>query len=395
MSNAHGASGAGHGGFGGKGYLQNIRGTFYNSLIRPNMYGSTGGGGKTQGGGILRIICNTFKVDGEIKADGQSGTSVTGTFNGGASGGSVWVTSKDAVGSGLISVNGGSGDSLSGGGSGGRIAIHYSTLSKFEGILSAHGGDSSHETGAAGTVVFFNSITGETNLTVTNKGRKPSSSRIADMTRLSIDSARTWVPLNEASNKQPYSSDVIGVTSDDYRIEYGFNVLTLGGSAHLAFEHSRLAYKSVITAQQFVGTYEGNSFGYIHAAAKQLVVITNAEFYVPVNLQIYRDGVVQLPTKVMLHRNNLNLEGSLCGIREFSVSAGTLTVASSSRVSYFLSGGAGFDLSKLSVFAGASVAISGTSLNLYKIKATTLDVQAGKSSFCVEVLLFCVKSCDV
>ena len=390
--NAHGSSGGGHGGFGGKGYLQDIRGTFYNSLLQPNMYGSAGGGGKTQGGGILRVICNTLKVDGEIRANGQSGVSVTGAFNGGASGGSIWLTSREVDGSGVISVNGGNGDSLSGGGSGGRIAIHYSTRSKFEGTLTAYGGDSSHEAGAAGTSVFVNSVTGETNLTVTNRGRKPTSNRITDMTRLSIDAARTWIPLNEAVSKQSYTSNVIGANSVDYRIEYGFNVLTLGGSAHLAFEHSRLAYTSVITAQQFIGTYEGKSFGYIHAAARQLIVIVKSDFYVPANLQIYQGGVVQLPEKVMLHKNNLNLEGSLCGIKELSVSAGTLTIALTSKVGYLLSNTAGFDLSKLSVFASASIVVSTASFSPYKIKATTLDVKAGKGIECIFVMLCSISS---
>ena len=385
--NAHGASGAGHGGFGGKGYLQDIRGTFYNSLLQPNMYGSAGGGSTTHGGGILRVICNTLKVDGEIRANGQSGVNVNGLFNGGASGGSIWLTSREVDGSGVISANGGNGDSLSGGGSGGRIAIHYSTRSKFEGTLTAYGGDSSHETGAAGTSVFVNSITGETNLTVTNRGRKPTSNRITDMTRLSIDAARTWVPLNEAVSKQSYTSHVIGANSMDYKIEYGFNVLTLGGSAHLAFEHSRLAYTSVFIAQQFIGTYEGKSFGYIHAAARQLIVIVKSDFYVPTNLQIYQGGVVQLPAKVMLHKNNLNLEGSLCGIRELSVSAGTLSIASTSKVGYFLSSTAGFDLSKLSVFASASIVVSTVSFSPYKIKATTLDVLAGKGIEFLSVML--------
>ena len=391
--NSHGASGGGHGGYGGKGYLQDIRGGFYNSLLRPNMYGSSGGGGKTQGGGILRILSKSLKINGEIKADGQSGTSVTGSFNGGASGGSIWLTGDEIDGSGVISVNGGDGDSLSGAGSGGRIAMHFSKWSKFEGALTTYGGDSTHETGAAGTVVKFNSKTGETNLTVTNKGRKPASARISDMTRLSIDAARTWVPLNEAGNKESYSSVIIGATSVVYRLEYRFNVLTLGGSAHLAFEKSRLAHTSVITAQQFIGTYEGKSFGYIHAASRQLIVIANSDFYVPVNLQIYRDGAVQLPTKVMLHGNNLNLEGSLCGIRDLSISSGTLTVSSLSKVGYFLSGSPGFDLNKLSIFASASVVASMESLSSYKIKATNLDVQAGKnalffmsnfSNFCTE-----------
>lgn len=375
--NAHGSSGAGHGGYGGKGYLQDIRGGFYNSISQPNMYGSSGGGGKTQGGGVLRVVSETLKIDGDIKADGQSGTSVTGPFNGGASGGSIWLTGNEIDGSGTVSVNGGEGDSLSGGGSGGRIAMHFSMHNKFEGSLTAYGGNSAHEAGAAGTVVSFNSKTKEMNLTVANKGRKPSSPRIADLTKLSIDAARTWIPLNIAGPKSQYKSAVIGETLLDYQLEYDFNVLTLGGFAHIAFEQSRLAYTSVISASQLYGTYEGGSFGYIHAFSKQLIVVSKSDFYVPVNLQIYQDGAVQLPSKVMLHKNDLNLQGSLCGLRELSISAGTLTVSSSSKVSYFLSGSPGFDLDKLTVYASASIVVSTESLSMYRIKSTELEIQAG------------------
>lgn len=375
--NAHGASGAGHGGYGGKGNLQDIRGSYYNSLLKPAMFGSSGGGGKTVGGGVLRVDCKVFKLDGDIKVNGQSGLAVSGSFNGGASGGSVWVTTSELSGSGSVSADGGSGDSFSGGGSGGRIALHYSSQNKFEGAVTAYGGDSTHETGAAGTVVLVNDQTGATNLTVANKGRKPSSSRITDFTRLNIDAARTWVPLDYSSNKPKYASLVIGSTGTDYRTEHAFTVLKLGGSSHIAFEQSRLAHTSVMVINRLIGTYEGKSFGYIHAAARQFIVVLESDFYVPVNLQVYSGGAVQLPSKVMLHGNNLNLEGSLAGIKELTVSAGVLRVSSSSKVGYYLTGSPGFDLSKLSVFAEASIVAATTSMTSYMIKSTTLDVQAG------------------
>lgn len=375
--NTHGASGAGHGGYGGKGYLQEIRGGFYNSLLQPNMYGSSGGGGRSQGGGVLRILSTTLKLDGEIKANGQSGKVFAGSIDGGASGGSIWLTSDEIDGSGTISVDGGSGDALSGGGSGGRMAMHFRVYNKFEGSLTAYGGESTNEPGAAGTVVTFDLKASKTNLTVANKGWIPSSPRIKDLTRLSTDSARTWVPLNEGSTRKPYTSSTITSHVLDYKIEYSFDVLTLGGFAHVAFERSRLAHRSVYLASRFIGSKEGGSFGYIHALSKQLIRIVNSDFYVPVNLQIYSDGAVQLPTKVMLHGNDLNLEGSLCGIRELSISDGTMKVSSLSTVGFFLNRSPGFDLEKLSIYASASLVASTETLSTYRIGSVSLDVQAG------------------
>ena len=377
--NAHGASGAGHGGYGGKGYLQNIRGGYYNSLLQPSMFGSSGGGGNTAGGGVLRINCNVLRLDGDVKLNGQIGSSVAGSFNGGASGGSAWVTASEFEGSGSLVADGGSGDSLSGGGSGGRIAIHYSVSNKFEGTLTAYGGDSSHETGAAGTIVVTNTGSGATNLTVSNKGRKPSSMRITDFAKLSLDSARTWIPLSAVSPKPTYTSSIVGDTAVQYLIEHSFNTLTLGGSSHIAFEANKHSYTSTVVINRLLGTFEGKSYGYIHSAARQFIVIKSSDFYLPVNLQVYSSGAVQLPSKVMLHRNDLNLQGSLAGLKELTLSAGTLRLSSSSKVGYALSGAAGIDLTKLVVLAGASVVAPADTLLAYSIKSAYLSIEAGGS----------------
>ena len=375
--NSHGASGAGHGGFGGKGNMQEIRGSFYNSLKQPSQFGSSGGGLKTAGGGVLRVECHSFKLDGDIKVDGQSGRAVLGSPNGGASGGSVWIDCKTLEGSGSISSNGGGGDTLSGGGSGGRIALHFAERNTFGGILVAFGGDSAHESGAAGTIVIANSKTGESNLTISNQGRKPSSARIKDFSRLSTDAARTWVPASNDGNRALYASDVIGLSRTDYYTEYSFNVFKLGGSSHVAFEQNKQGVSSVIILRQLISTYEGQSFGYLHTLARQLIIIKQSDLYVPANLQVYPNGVFQLPDKVIFHNNDLYLEGALIGVRELTVSSGELRVSLKARISFYLSGGSGFDLIKLSIFPGGVIVGPSTSMNLFKIKAGILDMQAG------------------
>ncbi len=343
------------------------------------MYGSSGGGGKTSGGGVLRINCVNFKLDGDVKLDGQSGASVAGPFNGGASGGSAWITTSIFEGSGSLSASGGSGDSFSGGGSGGRIAVHYSLSNTFEGSLVAYGGESQHEAGAAGTVVIVNTATGASNLTVANRGNKPSTTRIVDFTKLFVDAARTWIPLSSASLKPVYSSSVIGATSNQYLTEYNFDIVTLGGSAHLAFQQNKQLYTSTFVINKLLGTFEGKSYGYIHSADRQLIVVKNSDYYLPINLQVYSGGLVQMPDKVMLHRNDLNLEGSLVGLKELTVSAGTLQLASSSRIGYSLTSTQGIDLTKLNILAGALVQTPADTLTVYKIKAGYISIEAGGS----------------
>ncbi|KAK3724602.1 hypothetical protein QZH41_005193 [Actinostola sp. cb2023] len=133
--------GAGHGGRGGRGKAQHSTGSFYGSVIRPMMYGSTGGGGSTPGGGVLYIKTNKLSLDGSIESDGASG--LDGSSVGGGSGGSVLIETNDVDGSGTIRANGGRGGSGGGGGgSGGRIAIYYKRF-EYQGTISAIGGESS------------------------------------------------------------------------------------------------------------------------------------------------------------------------------------------------------------------------------------------------------------
>ena len=69
--------------------------------------------------------------------------------DGGGSGGSILITTKVLEGSGKITVNGGTG--ATGGGSGGRLAIHWHDREWWFGQLQAFGGSSAKNAGA-GTI---------------------------------------------------------------------------------------------------------------------------------------------------------------------------------------------------------------------------------------------------
>ena len=143
--------GAGHGGGGGSAQDSVL---CYGSLTCPTSCGS--GSQYTSGGGSVRLnVTGSLTVNGDIVADGGSRTSAQ--FRSG-SGGSVWLTCADLIGSGsgILSVAGGSSGYHSGGG--GRLAVHLTEgtdFSSWQGIMRAHGGPCSAKNtlvGGAGTI---------------------------------------------------------------------------------------------------------------------------------------------------------------------------------------------------------------------------------------------------
>lgn len=321
QSHYDGSSGAGHGGRGGRGKSQTRTGAFYGDFTRPQAFGSSGGGGRgdsvATGGGVLHIIAREKMIhDGQITVNGKD--AVKNSDYGGGSGGSVFIEAGGFDGSGVIQVKGGAGgDNGGGGGSGGRFAVHYNS-SFFSGTISAYGGSSSIETGAAGTIYKKNVQTGFSVLEVYNLGKKPSKEEIDDYTDLRSDSARTWLTLSTGSLVPVVLDDVVleaaiyeGITIDEVK---------LGGSAHLAIELDSSNIR-LHTFRKFYGTFEGNSFGFVHVGPRQLLTIPDTDYYIPVNLRIYRSGYIKLPDRVMLHKNSLSLNaGYLIGVTDLTIS---------------------------------------------------------------------------
>lgn len=138
------ATGGGHGSAGGGIYDQTDKtvilegGEYHGGLYTPLSRGSAGGDGLEEeggkGGGVIELNVGTeLYIDGEIKADGSNGESMTG----GGSGGSIYIKSNDLEGHGKISVGGGDGGC---GGSGGRISLNLDTEINFNGKYNPLGG---------------------------------------------------------------------------------------------------------------------------------------------------------------------------------------------------------------------------------------------------------------
>jgi hypothetical protein len=135
------SGGGGHGGRGANGSNSGY-GVANDSETSPAFMGSGGGGGNPAGciggagGAFIRLIAgNTLFVSGTVSSNGANGGYVAGSCSfGGGAGGTIYLTTTDLTGSGLLRANGGSANgTLSGGGGGGRIAVYYSGTGNYSG----------------------------------------------------------------------------------------------------------------------------------------------------------------------------------------------------------------------------------------------------------------------
>ncbi|MBI3416313.1 MAG: cadherin-like domain-containing protein [Verrucomicrobia bacterium] len=147
--------GGGYGGQGGKPGANSLGGQSYGLFDVPSSFGSSGYGSNGDqslgghGGGLVQVAATQLLLDGVIRVDGQSVGGPAQPNDSGGSGGSVWLQVGSLSGSGTISADGGSHNGLSnptnsfvsgGGGGAGRVAINYTSMSAFNGMISAKGG---------------------------------------------------------------------------------------------------------------------------------------------------------------------------------------------------------------------------------------------------------------
>jgi hypothetical protein len=155
-----GSSGAGHGGQGGAGYSAGAGGVTYDSETEPADFGSGGGGGfrPNRGGGAIQLnVEGTLTIDGLVSVNADEGN-CGNCWDGGGSGGSVWLTAGRLKGGGTITANGQLATyPLSGSGGGGRIAI-YAGVNQFTGSAMAGGGMSADRPGHAGSTYYATNV---------------------------------------------------------------------------------------------------------------------------------------------------------------------------------------------------------------------------------------------
>ncbi|MBT4532145.1 LamG domain-containing protein, partial [archaeon] len=178
-SKTTGRVGGGHGGEGGGGYNGiTIGGTTYGSITTPTSLGSGGWGtssGYAGGGAIMLNIAGNTTINGTITTKGIGAPSYNAI--GGGAGGSIYISSGELNGNGLLTAQGGAGGGNgAGSGAGGRISTILSSGTDFGNINftaiagGMFGSGYGAKPGAAGTIYLKNSNDNYGELIIDNNG---------------------------------------------------------------------------------------------------------------------------------------------------------------------------------------------------------------------------------
>lgn len=292
-----GTSGAGHGGRGGNGDSGSAPGKAYGSLYQPQSHGS--GSTLGAGGGVIRLSAReAVTIDGTVDVNGENGQNQS---TGGASGGSIWISSKYFKGNGIIRASGGSGLlGTTGAGGGGRISIDFENRT-FSGKVEAFGGRSNKAVGGAGTIYLHNKIHDYKQLLVDNNNiGSPSTD---DITDVNYDGGRTWL------------------TPEPNTVAMAFNEVNIRGQSQLAVltspPESRIRWD--------IGGIRGDRSGILHVRANQELKMTlsdsqgqqQPELLWGVN--VYPRGDLKLPHNLVLDGIKMIVAGSLSGAQNVTV----------------------------------------------------------------------------
>jgi hypothetical protein len=136
----HGGSHGGTGAVWNPAQTTDPPGEVYDSVYRPRLAGGgagrdgDGSGDGGRGGGVLEIVAASVRLDGEIRADGQSSNDIG---RGGGAGGTVLIEAGSMAGAGRISADGGYlraclASRGVGTGGGGRVALRVGNLAGFD-----------------------------------------------------------------------------------------------------------------------------------------------------------------------------------------------------------------------------------------------------------------------
>ena len=236
-------------------------------------------------------------IDGLVGANGESAQNQS---TGGASGGSIWISSKYFKGNGIVRASGGSGlFSTSGGGGGGRISVDFENRT-FSGKIEAFGGRGSKESGGAGTAYLHNKFQDNRQLIVDNNNiGSPLTDDIIDM---NYDGGRTWL------------------TPEPNTVVMKFDEVDIRGQSQLAV----LTTPIESPVRWDIGGIRGDRSGILHVRANQELKMTlsdgqgqQPELLWGVN--VYPRGDLKLPHNLVVDGIKMIVAGSLSGAQNVTV----------------------------------------------------------------------------
>lgn len=296
--------GAGHGGWGG-GNEPVFGGEPYNSVYEPGYgedlptlkFAGSGGGhgdgvGGAGGGYLIWNLGDLLEMNGILSLNGDDGLR---SYAGGGSGGSVLITTTNMTGHGIISVRGGSGNVLGGGGAGGRISIKCRWRYQYGGQFHNYGGDGGSRkkqarTGAAGTTYKEENLR---ELEYRLKKYDP----VHNTTFLAVD--HTYVQSDNYLKYSPAGTLLMANETFDYE----FDEAELTGSSRLLVYHPTSQSRNVTV---IIHKFMGDKTGILHLRSRQHVFVEVVEAVLnrteaPCGFIIENGAEIILPEEVHIH----------------------------------------------------------------------------------------------
>ncbi|XP_038052472.1 uncharacterized protein LOC119725183 [Patiria miniata] len=329
-----GSSGAGHGGSGGHGRGIAKTGQPYSDLYEPEEFGSVGGGtsGGSGGGRIWFNVTDTILIDGLVSANGIGGGTNT-PYNGGGSGGSIWMHCEKIKGYGTIATNGGSGSSRSGGGAGGRVALYFRQNAtangfKYESHGGAPGSDCDEcEGGGPGTIFLYHLFHDHRTLFLENAGYLPRVKAI-DWDNLEEDGCRAWIlPFSGmhdfAGEKNMFHFEELQIYDGAHMAVNVFN--DSGGNVNLFEDFSdgmTVASSKPRLVTLFFQHMIGDRTGTIHVGDLQEMDLEREEIDLPFSVHVYYDGHLGLAPKTVVHGVEIHMAGLLSHVLNLTLHHG-------------------------------------------------------------------------
>ena len=302
-------SGAGHGGEGGK-TDSGEGGIPYDSVYTPRIYGSGGGNGQgvggSGGGSIFWIVGKRLQINGLLSSKGTDGK---GTNAGGASGGSILISTTNMTGHGEIAAPGGSGTGLGSGGSGGRVGIHCRWRYRYGGKFTDHGGKTGRYGGPAGTVYKEENFR-----PLEYRHRKYM--KETNTTMLAVD--HTYVHIDNDGLLVPGAT----VLMEENTTYYEFDEMELTGNSRLVLYHP-----GNVNVTAVVHKFIGDKSGQFHLRQDQKVFVEYIESETnkteaPCSYRIDVGAHIILPSEFHMHGTHSIYEGMVVGVRDLLVSDG-------------------------------------------------------------------------
>lgn len=236
-------------------------------------------------------------IDGLVDANGENGQNQS---TGGASGGSIWISSKYFKGNGIVRASGGSGlFGTSGGGGGGRISVDFESRT-FSGKVEAFGGGGSKEAGGAGTVYLHN--------------------KLKDYKQLIVDNNNIGAPLTDDIIDVNYDGGRTWLTPVPNTVAMTFDEVDIRGQSQLAM----LTSPPESLVRWDIGGIRGDRSGILHVRANQELKMTlsdsqgqQPELLWGVN--VYARGDLKLPHNLVVDGIKMIVAGSLSGAQNVTV----------------------------------------------------------------------------